>query len=130
MNKYHAVIQQRAGLSSHSGRPMITVVMVDLETRAVIKTYIDSANVNSSHWHSITSRPTGGFVVHGLNKTTRQGVTVINADSVPQIDCEFACADSMYQELQAQWAQQDRAQARASQAISAPNMFDTLFEIQ
>lgn len=107
---YYAIIKQELGISKKSGCEMITLTLVDLDTREEFRSYIDSAMENFLQWEEIITKPEQGFVITGLKKKRSYGRynhEILNADSEPIIVAKYPDVVKMQRNIQRYWAQED-----------------------
>jgi hypothetical protein len=107
---YYAIINQEYGTSKKSGAEMITLTLVDLETREEFRSYIDSSMENFCNWAEIITQPEKGFVVTGLKKKRNYGRynhEILNADCEPVIIADYPDVKKMERKLRQQWARED-----------------------
>lgn len=107
---YYAIINQEFGTSRKSGAEMITLTLIDLETREEYKSYIDSSMENFCLWAEIITQPDKGFVVTGLKKKRSYGRynhEILNADSEPIIVAEYPDVKKMEKKFRQYWAKED-----------------------
>lgn len=109
---YYAIINQELSTSRISGAEMITLTLLDIETREEFRSYIDASMENFLHWADIITHPEKGFCVTGLKKKRGHGRyshEILNADCEPIVVKEFADVKDMERRLRQQWAKQDFA---------------------
>ena len=111
----YVIYNQRSGVSKHGGR-LITINAIGVTDRKEYITYIDPTNYNSQHWIDVTNKPTGGFLVKGLNIKKDN---ILNADSKFQVVAETLTPEPILVELHDIWKEQDE--------VKAPNTFRDLF---
>jgi hypothetical protein len=107
---YYAIIKQEYGISRKSGAEMITLTLVDLETREEFKSYIDASMENFCQWAEIITQAEKGFVVTGLKKKRNHGRynhEILNADCEPVIVAKYSDVKKMEKRLRQQWAKED-----------------------
>jgi hypothetical protein len=107
---YYAIISQELGTSKKSGAEMITLTLIDLETREEFRSYIDSSMENFCNWAEIITQPERGFVVTGLKKKRNYGRynhEILNADCEPVIVADYPDVKKMQRRLRQQWAKDD-----------------------
>jgi hypothetical protein len=107
---YYAIISQELGTSKKSGAEMITLTLIDLETREEFRSYIDSSMANFCNWAEIITQPEKGFVVTGLKKKRNYGRynhEILNADCEPVIIADYPDVKKMERKLRQQWARED-----------------------
>lgn len=118
---YYAIIKQEYGISKKSGAEMITLTLLDLETREEYRSYIDASMENFCQWAEIITQAEKGFVVSGLKKKRNYGRynhEILNADCEPVIVAEYPDVKKMEKRLRQQWAKEDFA------ATSYGRLFD------
>lgn len=109
---YYAIIKQELGLSKISGAEMVTLTIIDVETREEFRCYVDSTMENFIHWAEILTKPEKGFIVTGLKKKRNYGRynhEILNADCEPTIVVEFNDVKVMEKRIRKQWAKDDFA---------------------
>jgi hypothetical protein len=109
---YHAIINQEYTVSKISGAEMVTLTMLDIETREEFRSYVDASMENFCHWEEIITQPEKGFVVTGLKKKRNYGRykhEILNADCIPVIVAEYPDVKKMERRLRQQWAREDFA---------------------
>lgn len=109
---YYAITNQEFGTSRKSGAEMITLTLLDLETREEFRSYIDASMENFCQWADIITQPERGFVVTGLKKKRSYGRynhEILNADCEPIIVAEYPDIKKMERNLRRHWAQEDFA---------------------
>jgi hypothetical protein len=109
---YYAIINQEYGTSRKTGAEMITLTLVDLETRDEYKSYIDASMANFCQWADIITQDHKGFVVTGLKKKRNHGRynhEILNADCEPIIVAEYPDVKKMEKNLRKHWAKEDFA---------------------
>lgn len=112
----YVIYNQKSGMSRHGGR-LITVNAIGVTDRKEYITYIDPTNYNSKNWVDVISKPSGGFLVKGLNVKKDN---IINADSKFQVLAETITPDPILVELHEIWKEQDEKKTA--------NTFRDLFE--
>jgi hypothetical protein len=109
---YYAIINQEFSVSRKTGAEMITLTLVDVETREEYRSYIDASMQNFCQWAEIITQPEKGFVVTGLKKKRNHGRynhEILNADCDPILVAEYPDVKKMQKNLQRQWAKEDFA---------------------
>jgi len=107
---YYAIISQDFGTSRKTGAEMITLTLLDIETREEYRSYIDASMQNFCQWADIITRPERGFVVTGLKKKRNYGRythEILNADCDPVVVQEYPDVKKMERNLRRHWAQED-----------------------
>jgi hypothetical protein len=61
------------------------IVFVHIKTREQVKSYLDPENRNYPKWNSVLAGRDDGLIVGGLKTSVKNGKTIINADSTPEI---------------------------------------------
>lgn len=110
---YYAITNQEFGTSKKTGAEMITLTLLDLETREEFRSYIDASMDNFCQWAEIITQPDKGFVVTGLKKKRSYGRynhEILNADAEPIIVADYPDIKQMSKNIQRQWAKEDFAQ--------------------
>jgi hypothetical protein len=109
---YYAIIKQEFGTSRKTGAEMITLTLVDIETREEFRSYIDASMANFCQWEPIITNPDRGFVVTGLKQKRNYGRynhEILNADCDPMIVAEYPDVKKMERNLRRSWAKEDFA---------------------
>jgi hypothetical protein len=109
---YYAITNQEFGISKKTGAEMITLTLLDIETREEYRSYIDASMNNFTHWEEIITKPQCGFVVTGLKTKRNYGRythDILNADCEPVIVQEFPDVKLMERNLRKHWAREDFA---------------------
>jgi len=109
---YYAIINQEFGTSRKTGAEMITLTLVDIETREEFRSYIDASMANFFQWEPIITNPDRGFVVTGLKQKRNYGRynhEILNADCDPIIVAEYPDVKKMERNLRRSWAKEDFA---------------------
>jgi hypothetical protein len=109
---YYAITAQDFGTSRKTGAEMITLTLIDIETREEYRSYIDASMENFCQWADIITEPQKGFVITGLKKKRNYGRyahEILNADCDPVIVAEYPDAKKMERRLRQQWAREDFA---------------------
>lgn len=107
---YYAITNQEFGVSRKSGAEMITLTLIDIETRDSYRSYIDSSMDNFCLWEEIITHPERGYVVTGLKKKRSYGRynhEILNADCDPVIVAEYPDVKQMERNLRKHWAKID-----------------------
>jgi len=110
MASYYAIIDQEFGTSKKTGSEMITLTLLDLETREEYRSYIDSSMQNFELWAEIITQPERGFVVTGLKQKRSYGRythEILNADCEPLIVADYPNIKKMETKLRSSWAKTD-----------------------
>ena len=110
---YYAIIDQEFGISKKTGAEMITLTLLDIETREEYRSYIDASMQNFELWAEVITQPDRGFVVTGLKQKRSYGRythEILNADCEPIIVADYPNIKIMEKKLRQQWAQQDFAE--------------------
>ena len=102
----YAIIKQEQFHSKYGGIAT-EIILVNIKTRQEFKTYIDDRNFNSVNWQHILRHPERGYVITGV-KIKDATKKIINADSDPIISFESETQDTVFDELESYWAEQDR----------------------
>ena len=101
----YAILKQREFHSKYGGTAT-EIILVNIQTRQEFKTYIDQRNFNAVNWQHIIRHPERGYVLTGI-KIKDQVKGILNADSDPIISFESESQDTVLDELQSYWAEQD-----------------------
>lgn len=107
---YYAIIKQELGVSRKTGAEMITLDLVDVETREEFRCYVDSSMDNFEQWAEIITQPEKGWIITGVKKKRSYGRynhEILNADSDPTIVVEFNDHRQMTKRLYQAWAKED-----------------------
>lgn len=119
LQQNYVVIEQHAGLSKVTGKPMVTLTLVGTKDRREYTTYVDSTNYNRENWLHVINNPDHGFVLNNLRVKMHKERLLIDADSKVVIAAEDLDKSKILDALTEVWAEQD---------AKANNKFKDLFE--
>ena len=101
-------------LSKHGGY-IDEIVFVNLESRELVKSWLDPLNRNYPQWNTVLANRDCGQIITGVKTSVKNLRTVINADSSPEI-LWVGTKEELADTLSEYWG------------ITKPNEYQNLFE--
>ena len=107
---YYFITNQEFSTSKITGSEVVTLTLVDIDTREEYRCYVDSSMENFTQWADVLLNPQKGFVLTGLKRKRNHGRynhEILNADSDFVIAYEDASLENFHRKLKMSWAKED-----------------------